>query len=103
MKKYICSIIASAVFAVSALAYTGPAATVIIDVPFAFQAGNSSLPAGTYTVTEPINGFILIRGAKGGVFVQKTAIVENDESGKSKFLFSRAGSTYVLQTAGSRK
>ena len=103
MKKYIYSIITSAVFAVSALAYTGSDTTATIDVPFAFQAGNSVLPAGTYTVTEPINGFVLIRGAKGGVFVSKTVIVENDESGKSSLLFSRSGSTYVLQTAHTRK
>jgi hypothetical protein len=103
MKKLTYTLIAFAVFAASALAYTGPESTVRIDVPFAFQAGSSILPAGTYFLTQPVNGFVLIRGAKGGIFVPKTALVESETNGKSTFRFNRAGDTYVLQTGHSQK
>jgi hypothetical protein len=99
MKKYIYSVVAFAVFAASAFAYTGVDRTVSVNVPFAFQAGSSTLPAGTYTITEPINGFVLIRSAKGGIFLPKAAVlIDSDDSGKSTLRFARSGGTYVLRT-----
>ena len=37
-----------------------------VKVPFEFKAGTSTLPAGTYRVTETNSGYVLIRGEKGG-------------------------------------
>jgi len=104
MKKHIYSVIAFAVFAASALAYQGSELDVSVNVPFAFQAGTSILPAGTYTVTETLNGFVLIRGSKAGVFVAKSAVlVDIDDSGKSTFRFARTGDKYILQAVHSEK
>ena len=67
MKKHIYSVIAFAVFAVSALA--SQSSELDVKVPFAFKAGGSTLPGGSYRVTEGTSGYLLIRGEKGGVFV----------------------------------
>ena len=102
MKKHIYSVIAFAVFATSALA--SPASGVDVKVPFEFKAGTSTLPAGTYRVTEANAGFLLIRGEKGGVFVPRNAFVlDTDESGKTTLKFNRAGDKYVLQAVPSQK
>jgi hypothetical protein len=102
MKKYMCSVIAFAVFATSALA--SAATDLDVRVPFEFKAGASTLPAGTYRVTEASSGYLLIRGEKGGVFVPRSAFfLDTDEAGRTSVKFSRAGDKYVLQTAPSQK
>jgi hypothetical protein len=104
MKKYIYTVVAFTVFAVSALAYQSPELGMNMNIPFAFQAGTSTLPAGIYTVSEPVPGFLLIRGFKGGVFVPASALlVDIDESGKSAFKFTHAGEKYILQGVHSEK
>ena len=95
MKKYIYSVVASVVFAVSAMASQGPELNVDFRIPFAFQAGTSTLPAGTYTVSEPISGFVLIRSAKGGVFVPASAVLIDNS--KATLRFDHEGEKYVLQ------
>jgi hypothetical protein len=98
MKKHICTIIAFAVFAASALAYDGQDLRVSVNIPFAFQAGVSTLPAGAYTVTAPVSGFYLIQGSKGGAFVPRSAVlVDIDDSGKTSFRFAVTGDKYILQ------
>jgi hypothetical protein len=102
MKKHIYSVIAFAVFATSALA--SPVTDIDVKVPFEFKAGASTLPAGTYRVTEANSGYLLIRGEKGGVFVPRNAfILDTDESGKTSVKFNRAGDKYVLQAVPSQK
>jgi hypothetical protein len=102
MKKHIYSVIAFAVLATSALA--SPATDIDVRVPFEFKAGASTLPAGTYRVTEANSGYFLLRGAKGGVFVPRSALIlDTDEAGKTSLKFSRAGDKYVLDTAPSQK
>jgi len=71
-----------------------------VKVPFAFTAGKATLPAGTYSLTEAGESYVLIRGEKGGVFVPKSMIgLALDESGKVSLKFNRAGDKYVLQSA----
>ena len=102
MKKSIYTVVAFAVFAASALA--SPVTDLQVKVPFAFKAGGSVLPAGTYTVTELNSGYILIRGDKGGVFVPRSSVLlDTDESGKTSVNFNRAGDKYVLQSVRSEK
>ena len=102
MKKHICSVIAFAVFATAA--WASPATDLDVRVPFEFKAGASTLPAGTYRVTEANSGYLLIRGEKGGVFVPRNAFVlDTDESGKTSVKFDRAGDKYVLQAVPSQK
>jgi hypothetical protein len=102
MKKHIYTVIAFAVFAASAFAYQ--ASELSVTVPFSFKAGASTLPAGTYRITETTSGFVLIRGEKGGVFVPRNAVVVDlDESGKPSFKFNLSGDKYVLQAVHSEK
>jgi len=95
MKKTVYTVIAFAVFAASALANSGT--ELDVKVPFAFKAAGSLLPAGTYRVTQAATGFIMIRGDKGGVFVPKTAVAVDLDSGKPSLKFNRAGDSYVLR------
>ena len=99
MKKHIYTVIAFAVFAASALA-----TELDVKVPFAFNAGGSTLPAGSYRVTEASSGYILIRGEKGSAFVPKGAVVlDMEDSGKTSFRFNHTGDKYVLQAVHSEK
>ena len=99
MKKSIYTVIAFAVFAASALA-----TELDVKVPFAFKAGSSTLPAGTYKVTEASPGIVLIRGEKGGVFVPRTSLLlDMTDSGKTSITFHRAGDSYALKSVNSEK
>lgn len=96
------TVFAFAVFAASAFATQVD--ELAVTVPFAFKAGASTLPAGTYRISSATSGYILIRGEKGGVFVPRSAVtVETSESGKATFLFNRAGDKFVLQTVHPEK
>ena len=100
MKKSIYTVIAFAVFAASALATQ----EFDVKVPFAFKAGSSTLPAGTYRVTEANAGVLLIRGEKGSVFIPKAALIpETTEAGKTSLLFNISGDKYVLRSVNSEK
>ncbi len=102
MKKHIYTVSAFAVFAASALA--NPVSELDVKVPFAFKAGSSTLPAGDYKVTEATPGYLLIRGAKGGVFVPRSAVVvETADATKASFKFNRAGDKYVLEAVPDAK
>ena len=102
MKKHIYSVVAFAVFAASA--WASPLAGLNVKVPFNFKAGASTLPAGTYRVSEAGAGYVLIRGEKGGIFVPMNVLVfEGGDSGKVSVKFDHEGDSYVLQTIHSEK
>ena len=70
-----------------------------VTVPFAFTAENSSLPAGTYTVsTLPPYNMIKVQSADG----QKVAMIPaipsptSAESERTKLVFDRIGNQYFL-------
>jgi hypothetical protein len=70
-----------------------------VTVPFAFTAENSSLPAGTYTVsTVPPYNMIKVQSADG----QKVAMIPaipsptSAESERTKLVFDRIGNQYFL-------
>ena len=70
-----------------------------VTVPFAFTAENSSLPAGTYTVsTLPPYNMIKVQSADG----QKVAMIPaipsptSAESARTKLVFDRIGNQYFL-------
>ncbi|HEY4087258.1 MAG TPA: hypothetical protein VGM43_15035 [Bryobacteraceae bacterium] len=101
MKKAVYTLITFAVFAVSAFATQ---AQLDVKVPFAFKAGASTLPAGTYRITEPSPGVILIRGEKMGVFVPRAVLLTDPtDIGRASVIFTHAGDRYILENAGSSK
>jgi hypothetical protein len=71
-----------------------------VNVPFEFVAGNTVMPAGTYTIEEPaMHGVLLLRGSQPN----STAMVLAVNGGPSQVThadvkFSRRGSAVVLST-----
>jgi hypothetical protein len=93
---------AFAAFAASAMA--NQSAELEVKVPFAFKAGTSTLPAGTYKVSKANSGCILIQGEKGSVFVSNSDVnVDMDNSGKTSLKFHYTGDKYVLQSVRSER
>jgi hypothetical protein len=75
-----------------------------VKVPFAFRAGASMLPAGTYRITEPSPGVILIRGEKGAIFVPRAVLFPDPALlSRASVTFTRAGDHYILENAGGEK
>jgi hypothetical protein len=102
MKKHIFTVVAFAVFAASAFANSGT--ELDVKVPFAFKAGDSTLPAGTYRVTETTAGVLLFRSDKDAVFVPRTLLDSGiTDSGKASFRFDVTGNKYVLREVHSEK
>jgi len=96
------TMIALAVFTVSA--WANQAAELDIKVPFAFKAGDATLPAGTYQVTQAGAGYILIRGEKGGAFVPARSMSRDRyDAGKTSVTFRHTGDLYVLQGVRAEK
>ena len=71
-----------------------------VNVPFAFMAGSTPMPAGTYTIEEPtIHGVLLLRGTQPN----STALVLAVNGGPSNtthagVTFNRRGADVVLST-----
>ena len=68
------------------------------DVPFAFQVGKASLPAGTYTVSKVADHSLVIRNSKQ---VSEAALANygSDERSKiqsPKMIFHQYGNSYFL-------
>ena len=97
-------IVFAGVLAINAQAQT----KVNANIPFAFSAGKTTLPAGRYTVTvlNPSSDrkILQIRSLNGrwGAMVLTTGIIRN-ASDKAKLVFERHGDRYVfaqVQLAG---
>ena len=71
--------LAVAAFIVMLGASSAKASTLLLraDIPFAFMAGDTMLPAGTYSITEATPGVLQIRNEKFGseaAFVQARSL-----------------------------
>lgn len=82
----------------------------VVNVPFDFVAGNTTLPAGEYSVkvSGPQNALLLIDrdDATAAVFLTSNAAVANEIQSESKLVFNRYGDHYFLSqvwTAGSSR
>jgi len=80
----------------------------VVDIPFAFTAGNATLPAGEYRVEklEQNSAVLLIRCADPGAaaMVITNAAQANELQSQSKLVFNRYDNHYFLShvwTAGS--
>jgi len=80
----------------------------VVDIPFAFTAGNATLPAGEYRVEnlERNSAVLLIRCADPGAaaMVITNAAQANELQSQSKLVFNRYDNHYFLSqvwTAGS--
>ena len=92
------------VLAVSAEAQTSSTQRVIANIPFAFSAGKTTLPAGRYTITvlNPSSDrkILQIRSMNGrsSVVVMTTGIIGH-ASDNAKLVFERYGDRYVFAQA----
>jgi hypothetical protein len=97
-------IILAGTFTAGAQAQTAGAQKVVADIPFAFNVGNTSLPAGKYTITvlNPTSDrkVIQIRSAKGrsSAMIFTTALIGN-VSDDAKLVFQRYGDRYFFAQA----
>jgi hypothetical protein len=75
----------------------GEAADMECKVPFSFQAGGKTLPAGSYTVTI-VQSTVTIRGFATGAFALGHR-VESRTADTPKLVFHRYGDEYILREA----
>ncbi len=69
------------------------------DIPFDFMVGDTTLPAGTYTVSTSAPDVLLIRSLDGheSVLVITQSVQENlTPSDETKLVFTRYGDQYFL-------
>jgi hypothetical protein len=70
-----------------------------INIPFDFNLGNISLPAGEYQVDKPNdarNQLLFSRKGSPGVFVNSDAAETSAASSRTKLVFHRYGTSYFL-------
>ena len=97
-------IIVAGAFTVSAQAQSTGAQKVVANIPFAFNVGNTNLPAGKYTITvlNPTSDrhILQIRSANGrSTAVTQTTNVIGNASDDAKLVFHRYGSRYFFAQA----
>ncbi|HEU4479748.1 MAG TPA: hypothetical protein VFR80_14620 [Pyrinomonadaceae bacterium] len=97
-------IILAGAFTVSAQAQTTGAQKVVANIPFAFNVGNTSLPAGKYTITvlNPSSDrkVLQVRSTNGkSTAITQTTNVIGDISDDSKLVFHRYGDRYFFAKA----
>jgi hypothetical protein len=73
------------------------AADLRAEIPFAFQVGERTLPAGTYQVSTA-QSMLGLRSIEGGVFVM-TGRLESGVWREPTLVFERTGARYVLRQA----
>jgi hypothetical protein len=108
MKKQAYSVIAMFMLvgsmAVAAQAQSSGGAKLIANIPFEFNAGNKTLPAGEYTVTQVNPGsdqaILQIRNEDGSAsaMVQMTTVI-GTATESAKLIFNRYGDRYFFAQA----
>ena len=108
MKRYfnipLTIIVLTGVLAVSAHAQTSNAQTVIASIPFTFNVGKTTLPAGRYTITvlnrTSDRKILQIRSLNGrsSAMVLTNGVIGNT-SDNAKLVFERDGDRYVFSQA----
>ena len=97
-------IILSGAFTISAQAQSAGAQKVVANIPFAFNVGNTNLPAGKYTITvlNPTSDrkILQIRSTSGrSTAITQTTNVTGNISDDTKLVFHRYGNRYFFAQA----
>ena len=88
-----------ALIAGSATVYGQASKRQIADIPFQFQVGNTTLPAGEYSVAASSTGETLrisSRTSNNSVFRLSSPVVQNGPISKGKLVFRKYGDEYFL-------
>ncbi|HWS55730.1 MAG TPA: hypothetical protein VN228_16445 [Pyrinomonadaceae bacterium] len=92
-------IIAGIILGASQPASAQTADRAVVNVPFAFTAGERQLPAGRYTVRRvklDSEAAILIRSEDGGASATVLTNAARGDSGKARLTFRQYGDAYFL-------
>jgi hypothetical protein len=111
MKRHLNTLVAILILVgaltVSAQAQTAGGQKVVANIPFAFNAGNTNLPAGKYVITvlNPSSDrkILQIRNTKGSSAIVQTTAETGNISDDAKLVFQRYGDRYFfaqVQMAG---
>ena len=97
-------VILTGVLSVNTHAQTSSAQRVFANIPFAFNVGNVSLPAGRYTITvvNPSSDrkILQIRSANGRASAMvMTTVITTNASDDAKLVFDRYGDRYFFSRA----
>ena len=88
---------------ISAQAQTAGAQKMVAKIPFAFNVGNTNLPAGKYTITvlNPTSDrkILHIRNTKGSGATVLTTVETGNISDDAKLVFQRYGDRYFFAQA----
>jgi hypothetical protein len=97
------ALVMAGVMALTAMATTRVAQaqeTVVVNIPFDFEAGKTMLPAGEYSVkvSNPTHSLILIsrKDSTASAFINTNAVVSVNTQTESKLVFNRYGDRYFL-------
>jgi hypothetical protein len=87
----------TAILASPALKAQTPSNAVVANIPFAFQIGSYSLPAGTYRVEMQGNDLLSIKGESGAAVMLVMWDSANQPSRDSAIVFHHYGNRYFLR------
>jgi hypothetical protein len=103
MRKQVISVAAALVLSIVAAAQCGAQSVgvVQVNIPFDFQAGNRTLPAGEYRIerlSAEMEGIQLIRQSDGKAATLVTTLPSEskDKTASARLVFYRYGSEYFL-------
>jgi hypothetical protein len=86
----------------SAKAQTSGAQQITANIPFAFNVGEKSFPAGEYTVvctnTASDRKVLQLRGKDGSILVQTNSVIGQTNE-EAKLIFNRYGDRYYFSQA----
>jgi hypothetical protein len=108
MKKQIAVAVALLVAAIAAGRCYAQQINLKADIPFAFQVGDTSMPAGEYSVQclpEPHESIQLIRGtnSSAGVFTPTLSVEAKHGKSEPELVFHKYGNTYFLSEIWTRE
>lgn len=82
-----------------AMSLNAQSAMIKVDVPFAFVAGGTVMPAGAYTIEEPAQGVLLLRGNQPNSAAMVLAVNGGpSNTTHAGVTFTHRGSDVVLST-----
>lgn len=103
MKTQIVRSLSVALFA-AATVFAQGSQTLRVQIPFGFHVGNSTLPAGEYTVDTLASGLLSMRsyGAGASVVTLTHPVQKVSAATDGKFVFHRYGDAYFLSQVWKR-
>ncbi|QNI33751.1 hypothetical protein H7849_07475 [Alloacidobacterium dinghuense] len=94
-------IVAIIFFALAVMVTVGTASAqqhkIRVTIPFDFNAGNTKLPAGTYTISSTDLIAVVIQNHEHTVTLLRTSPVEDNRSEFGKVVFDKSGDQYFLR------